>query len=338
MTLDELVVKIVEVKGSHYQIGLSQGTQLRELIVNPLMNTNFDHQSAKEKMETFAPYLLDELKGLSESLSLPLEVILEHCSGYNVDFPIMGCTTFVQDHCYIRNYDFTPELYDARLVFCQPENGYASVGFSQQIMGRLDGMNEKGLVVGLHFVNQAYKKEGFLATSIVRMVLESCRSTEEAIQLIMKVPHRYCYNFSVTDRKGKSAIIEATPEKQMANLSQPLLCTNHFEIDDLKSKNRNEMIGSINRKKYLFNLANQNLSINELFKVFNTEKSPLFFHNYKEYFGTLHTVAYSPQDLKVMVGVGQNSDPFIFSFGDWKKGALQLPSFLKGVIQLRENK
>ncbi|MFJ3389985.1 MULTISPECIES: carcinine hydrolase/isopenicillin-N N-acyltransferase family protein [unclassified Lysinibacillus] len=60
----------------------------------------------------------------------------------------------------MRDYDFRPTLYDGRLVFSHPINGYASVGFSQQIIGRLDGMNECGLVVGLHFVNNEYRGGG----------------------------------------------------------------------------------------------------------------------------------------------------------------------------------
>ncbi|CAM5716978.1 Acyl-CoA--6-aminopenicillanic acid acyltransferase OS=Lysinibacillus sphaericus OX=1421 GN=LS41612_14985 PE=4 SV=1 [Lysinibacillus sphaericus] len=70
---------------------------------------------------------------------------------------------------------------------------------------------KKGLVVGLHFVNNDWKGDGFLATTIVKIVLEQCENIEEAIALLNKIPHRYCYNYSMTDQSGKAVVVEATP-------------------------------------------------------------------------------------------------------------------------------
>lgn len=232
----------------------------------------------------------------------------------------------------MRNYDFSPTLYDARLVFTHPAEGYASVGFSQQIIGRLDGMNEKGLVIGLHFINRMHSQEGFIATTIVRMILDQCASTKEAVELITKVPHGFCYNYSITDVSGNSAIVEASPQQQIIKYTHPLICTNHFEAEELKQKNRVEIQGSIQRKQYLQALLKEKLGPLSAFHHFNSEKSPLFFDDYKNYFGTLHTVLYSPTDLNVIIGVGKNSNPFIFSFKEWLQGSLNLPKTIRGTI------
>ena len=244
----------------------------------------------------------------------------------------MGCTTFINEDFYARNYDFSPEIYDARLVFSNPISGYAGVGFSQQVIGRLDGMNEKGLVVGLHFVNDKHQGEGFLATTIVRMLLEQCESIKEAIDFISTIPHGFCYNYSITDSSAESVIVEAAPEKQCVIFENPLMCTNHFQSIDLQEKNMKEIQRSIKRKEYISSLLKEKQSPIDAYHHFNDGTSPLFIKDYKEYFGTLHTVVYSPKDLSLIVGIGENSEPTKLSLKEYLDGTNILPQVLKGRI------
>jgi len=327
----ELVVNILELKGSSYQIGLKQGEQISPTVSQTLQSKETS-KIALRLLEKLSPQLLEELKGLADGFCLPITTVIEAYSGYDVPFPAMGCSTLVKDSYYVRNYDFSPDLYDARLVFSQPIKGFASVGFSQQIIGRLDGMNEKGLVIGLHFVNQEHKEPGFLATTIVRMVLEQCKTTSEAIDLLKNVPHGYCYNYSITDMQGNSGIVEASPQHQEVIRSPAIACTNHFETNILQTKNRKHMQMSLKRKRYLQTLIEEELTPEEAFYRFNHHQSPLFFQDYKDYFGTLHTVLYSPYDLKVMVNIGKYSKPFTFSFKEWLNGTQALPSKITGIL------
>jgi predicted choloylglycine hydrolase len=123
---EELVIQVIELKGSYYQIGFEQGRQLKDKIlanVNDLdrvSNKKFQFLKAKKFLEKFSPNLLKELRGLAKGLNIPLNVAIERYSGYDVLFPEMGCTTLVQDSYYVRNYDFSPTIYDARLVFVRP--------------------------------------------------------------------------------------------------------------------------------------------------------------------------------------------------------------------------
>src|SRR5699024_9824378 len=244
-----------------------------------------------------------------------------------------GCTTLINNGYYVRNYDFSDDFYDARLVFSNPTDGYRCVGFSQSIIGRLDGMNEKGLVVGLHFVNNEYGQEGFIATTIVRLILEQCATTEEAINFIKNIPHGYCYNYSITDSAGRSVKVEASPQQQIVNDTNPLVCTNHFESEKLSNQNKNEvLVGSVKRKDYICTLLDGDLTAMSAYHHFNNENSPLFFKNYKEYFGTLHTVVYLPKDLSIIIGVGGNSKPLILSLKEYMDGKAVLPKVIKGSI------
>lgn len=149
---EELVVKVVDLKGSYYQMGLQQSEEIRssskleqQALLQSMTKTS-NAQKAQQIFQDVSPNLLHELEGLATGLQMPLDTVVKMYSGYNISFPTMGCTAFVQSGNYVRNYDFSPKIYDARLVFSKPTHGYASVGFSQQIIGRLDGMNEKVLL------------------------------------------------------------------------------------------------------------------------------------------------------------------------------------------------
>lgn len=337
-TPEELIVRIVELKGDHYQFGMEQAGEIKSSPtldqMEPLkeLTKNSNIENAKEIINKVSPNLYKELQGLSTGLGMDFDTTVKLFSGYDVLFPTMGCTTLATGGYYVRNYDFSPEMYDGRLVFTKPQDGYASVGFSQQVIGRLDGMNEKGLVVGLHFVNNEHREEGFMATSIVRMLLEQCANCEEAIAFITEIPHGYCYNYSILDKSGRSILIEASPQQQVVRFEKPLICTNHFEAEALENKNRLQVQGSIKRKEYVKSIESEGLSLISAYHHFNNDQSPLFLKHYTEYFGTLHTVVYSPGDLSIVIGIGENATPLIVNLIDYMEGRLPLPHSIKGII------
>lgn len=339
--MTDLVVRVVELKGSYKQIGYEQGIEWKALPTFKQqmeklreVAANSNSLKAKELMKSLCPNLFQELQGLAEGLEMDLDTAIKLFSGYDLMFPAMGCTSMVREGFYVRNYDFSPDLYDGRFIITNPDNSFATVGFSQQVIGRLDGMNEKGLVVGLHFVNDQHRAPGFIATSIVRMALEQCADTEEAVAFIKSIPHGYCYNYSVTDQGGNNVIIEASPQNQVIHYPDTLMCTNHFEAEVLREKNRAEVQGSVKRREYLHSLEVHDLTPLSAYHLFNDETSPLFFQYYKEYFGTLHTVVYSPESLSVIVGVGGDFPPVEFSLKEYLQGRSRLPEKMIGKINM----
>lgn len=332
-----LQVEVVELKGSAYDIGMKQGSTLE-------LNSKWRHQielqmnrdtaEAQNQIERISTNLLKEIEGLATGMRVNIDTAIQLFGGYDMQMPSMGCTTLANDSFYVRNYDFSDELYDARLVLTNPDNGYASIRFSQQITGRLDGMNEKGLVIGLHLVNEKISQKGFLATAVCRLVLEQCSVTDEAVSLIKQIPHQYCVNFSIMDKKGNNAIVEASPEKQIVRKSTQIICTNHFESEQLNKENRAFINRSLDRKKYLATLEKENLTAISAYRIFNDEDSPLFFKHYKEYFGTLHTVVYCPESMDVIIGIGGDYNPFELSFDEWLGEKGRLPGMLEGEITL----
>ncbi|MBS3679062.1 acyl-CoA--6-aminopenicillanic acid acyltransferase [Ornithinibacillus massiliensis] len=336
----KLFVHVVELEGTNYEIGRLQAEHIE-------FGHRFDElQATSSKTDAEEIYtllkrdfssFLEELQGLAAGLELDFYTILRMYSGYNLSLPSMGCTAFSQGSYYVRNYDFTPELYDGRLVFHKPEKGYASIGFSQQMVGRLDGMNEHGLVVGLHLVNERHTGIGFIATTIVRLVLEHCKNVIEAADFITKLPHGYCYNYSLTDRSGKNCLIEATPNEQLVQYPSDLMCTNHFNTEQLTGKNRSYIASSVHRQHILQGFKAEPLSPEEAFRRFNNEDSPLFYKDYHHFFGTLHTVVYMPEKLEVIVGIGGNAKPTRFSLAKWLSGRLNVGKTLLGEIDYQQN-
>ncbi|UFT99242.1 C45 family peptidase [Radiobacillus kanasensis] len=336
----ELVVPIVRLEGSYKQIGKAQANQGQWSLFEQQMDwykSMARHSDASEAIHllgTYAPFLVEEITGLADQLDMSLQQGVQIFSGYDMPFPEMGCSAFIHNSFYARNYDFSPDLYDGRLVIMKPENGFASVGFSHQLVGRLDGMNEKGLVVGLHFVNDVPSKKGFLAPTLVRMVLDQCATTAEAIDLLRKVPHGYCYNFSILDKMGEKGVVEAAPDHVAIRRGETLACTNHFQSNNLKAKNRTNITGSQQRIIALEDFRQYDPPLEEAFRLLNHHASPLFSRDYDQFFGTLHTVVYCPDDQSVLVGIGEDTDPILITF----KKEERFPRCAKGYLEYNVEK
>ena len=122
---------------------------------------------------TIRSWVWEELLGLQEALEWPMERVLQEFGGYRLDYVRSGCSILTGQDYFIRNYDYHPKTYEGRYVFFQPtDQGYASIGPSQRGTGRMDGMNEKGLVIGYNFMNRKKPGDGFICCMIGRIIVE----------------------------------------------------------------------------------------------------------------------------------------------------------------------
>lgn len=288
----------------------------------------------KALYSSFAPHLLEELNGLACGLRLSSKRAAAMLSGYDVPKPqAMGCSAYMTKEFYVRNYDFSPDFYDGIFSLVQPENPFATAGYNLQLLGRHDGVNEKGLVIGLHFVSHDGYTKGISPWVANRMVLDMCSSIEEAVAMLKEIPHSGCYNFSLGDREGNKAVVEPSPEKVVVRYGDPLLtCVNHFLSDSLKSKNRDSMDGSLKRNSDLLALKDHHFTHAEVFNVFKDKQSSLFFTDYEHLFGTLHTFSYSYQNSKILTAIAQSGQCLDVDFKKWVDGRDLKVKELKGMI------
>lgn len=160
-----------------------------------------------------------------------------------INIPSLGCSTFLAQNeegsaIFGRNFDLSYS--PAMMVKTTPEDGYASLsmvnlGFMGYGEGKLpdsffssitslaapyaplDGMNEKGLMVGVLLIptketNQQSEKVDITTTTAIRMMLDHCASVDEAVEMLkqydMHSSANSCYHFHIADASGDSVVVE----------------------------------------------------------------------------------------------------------------------------------
>jgi len=238
-------VDVLQCRGSSYDVG----KQMAEGFLKTTRGTTFhrrkghqpfgfDLKDAQAALCTYAPNIWEELHGLADGLKIPLERAAAQYSNARLSFPKRGCSSVMTNVFYGRNYDYSPRRYDPTLVAIQPKGVHASLAFADRFTGRVDGMNEHGLCIGLHFVNYRPVRPGLVCILIVRMVLDQCATTQEAVQLLTRIPHGQPFNYSLLDAVGAAAVVEASPLATSVRDGRQLACTNHFQIAKLGRYNR----------------------------------------------------------------------------------------------------
>ncbi|WP_423145525.1 carcinine hydrolase/isopenicillin-N N-acyltransferase family protein, partial [Priestia sp. 40] len=84
-------------------------------------------------------------------------------------------------------------------------------------------------------------------------------------------------------------------------------CTNHF--NQLVEENRHHLVESKERLDHIRDHIEKKLSPLEAFSLFNEDEYGIFKEDYWTSAGTLHTVAYVPETLQVIVGIGRKAKP-----------------------------
>ena len=199
------------------------------------------------EMTYYADYNLDEflINGAATDDELVSFVTKQILKGVSFDVnPDGACSTFVatnleDENLFGRNFDYVHSI--GLIVRTQPKNGYESIslvnlnhlGLSLENMptknfinrvitlaapyAPLDGMNEKGLAIGVLViedgkVHQNTGKVPITTTSAIRMVLDKAATVDEAIELLknydMNSSGETGYHFQIADATGNTAVIE----------------------------------------------------------------------------------------------------------------------------------
>ncbi|MFB9974424.1 C45 family autoproteolytic acyltransferase/hydrolase [Allobacillus sp. GCM10007489] len=330
---------VIQYRGNHYDFGYYQGKLLLDspIIHNrrkqwgPKKDRHFiiDQDSFEQVMKQFSPAILEEIHGLADALEMNLTEAYRLFGGYYHEFVRSGCSIFTEPDFMVRNYDSHPVGYEGRYLFYKPtDQGFATLGPSMQITGRIDGMNEKGLVMGYNFTHSKKSGNGFLCNMIGRLILENCSNVEEAVDLLKEIPHRHSFSYVLLDPSGESFVIEASPRKVIARKSN--VCTNHFHLLDEENRYRQEETRQ--REQTIQEQQKHSTNPMEAFRVMNDPQYDVFSKKYDASAGTIHTSAYFPKEMKAWFVIGANRMPVIFDFNKWLQGNQVLVKRMKGEL------
>lgn len=190
----------------------------------------------------------------------------------------------------VRNYDYHPDLCEGTF-WRTAWTGPRVLATGDCLWGALDGINQSGLCVALSFGGRRVVGEGFGIPLILRYVLELCRSTAQAKEILLRVPSSMAYNVSLLDASGDHAVAFLAPDREPTVL--PLaVATNHQ--GQAEGKVHDDFHDSMTRQRHLEDrLRDPTLDAQSFAASFL--RPPVFRTEYEQGSGTLYTVGYDPR-------------------------------------------
>lgn len=186
----------------------------------------------------------------------------------------------------VRNYDLSPELNEGLLLRTE-WTGRAVMGMIEFLWGLSDGINDAGLGVVLAYGGRSETRKGFGVTTIVRYLLETCDTVEEALAALKRVPSHMAYNLVLADATGRTASVELSPGGGMKVMPRAI-ATNHQ--GDKPIADRPAFTRTFERHAHLTDLRVKPRKLNRHFL-----RPPLLQDRYVNGFGTLFTAEYDPR-------------------------------------------
>lgn len=238
---------------NHYDIGFQWGSLLAansnfilENIPFPLdgERTGFSEKCLPLYKQYF-PEILEEIQGIADGQSCAASKIHAFLFSMYALPPACHCSCFAvsakRQILLGRNSDFLTMLEETnRNVIYDFETGsYAFTGNTTAFVQMEDGINEKGLAVGLTSVFPRMIKPGLNAGMLLRYFLEKCTCTEHALEELKRLPVSSAQTIIFADISGNIALAECDARQIVITRSSadaPYVCaTNCFHADVLRT-------------------------------------------------------------------------------------------------------
>ena len=339
----------IVLKGNPCQIGRTQGEAIKNIpgFIDFLRSgtsrfSTEQFQKIADEMERFTPGINEEIRGMADALGIRAQELIYYSftwlqQGHCSHFALLPSRTEEGKTLVGRSYEFGLKTEDLRLVTLQSTGKYAFMGSSVLFFGLTEGMNEHGLVVTMSAGGwpvgptremRPPLRDGFQFWFVVRTVLETCRTVDEAVRLIMEIPTCGNPNFLVADKAGRAALVEVFGGNKAVKLidatskDQYLCSTNHFTLPEMTPyrdpvwKNSQVRYDAIHAQ-----LGRTQKVGKEAIRSLLSQKYPqgLACHYYDQGFGTLRSMIFDPQALEVEMCFGSPVG------GSWHKLDLNSP-------------
>ncbi|SIT04650.1 Predicted choloylglycine hydrolase [Roseivivax lentus] len=206
---------------------------------------------------------------------------------------LAGCSQAIwpgDDPLLVRNYDYNPDAFDA-IVLKTRWQGRGVIGTSDGLFGLVDGINDAGLVVSLTFGGRREVGQGFGVPLILRYILQTCTTTEEAGDVLTRIPCHMSYNVTVLDERRRFLTAYLTPDRPTL-LTHAAVATNHQERVEWTSHAR--FTATVERERFLLQRLTLHPETQAKF-IGAFLKPPLYSTAFTSGFGTLYTAAYRPR-------------------------------------------
>lgn len=249
--------------------------------------------TCRKKLKEYMPELVslyDRLVSLAGGGDLEARFL----SLYGPPPYLSGCSQLafkIHSPYLIRNYDYSPKLFEGGIW--QTRWLRPVIGMSDSLWGLLDGLNDAGLCVSLSFGGSRKVGSGFGIPLIVRYILETCATTQEACQAVKSIPSHMAYNLTFMDRNGRHATVYFYPDKPTHFEQQPCATNHQPTLDWLEYI---EQTQSIKRLELLSVLSAQSAqhSVQTISQTFL--HAPLYSTDFVRGFATLYTALYSASE------------------------------------------
>jgi len=188
----------------------------------------------------------------------------------------------------VRNYDWDYRLFDA-VVARTSWGGRRVLGMLDCLWGLLDGVNDAGLAVSLTFGGRPQSGQGFGIPLVIRYVLQTCTTADEAVRALRRVPVHMSYNVTVLDRGGSRATVYLAPDRP-ARATRRAVATN-FQ-GKVEWAPYAAAIRTVERQERLEELLTAGADAVSV--VAACLRPPLYATRFGAGFGTLYTAEYRP--------------------------------------------
>jgi predicted choloylglycine hydrolase len=184
-----------------------------------------------------------------------------------------------------RNYDYAPERLEGSILHTSWVRPV--IGSGDCAWGLLDGINDAGLAVSLAFGGRKVVGSGFGVPLVVRYLLETCETTEQARATLRRLPYHLAHTLTIVDRAADVCTAYLAPDRDVV-LSDALVATNHQERVEWREHAR--ATKSVERERTLEALLDAHTTSERFIEAFL--RPPLYSVDDDRRLDTLYTVAY----------------------------------------------
>jgi predicted choloylglycine hydrolase len=239
--------------------------------------------TARRALHLHMPELVATWEGLCE-LAGGGDLAARVLSLYDPPPLLAGCSQAVLDGTLVRNYDYHPDRIEATVFASHITRPV--LGMSDCLWGLLDGINDAGLAVALAFGGRTARGDGFGISVVVRYLLETCETVDQAATTLARLPVHAPYNLTLADADGGAATVYVGPDRA-ARAVLPAVATNHQEHVDWPE--HAAATRSVERHAALCALTGADAFLQD----------PLYATEFARGFGTLYTAVYRTADRAV---------------------------------------